>query len=300
MGCLGGGTADKNNPIYTAKLETPSPSPSLEQRGETTATHIHFIGVSRGESSFIHGDGYLLVIDSGADPNATVVRRQVAQHNHQLSDQPRLRSNSYELWLQNVHQENIGGASALVSEYPTNGIGSNGLKGNTSEYTHLIQVTSNSSFRFFNKSAGFVYYRSGGIFRIHAPPTGYLANDSPAQNELIISFSAHNRTVLWLGNPGAQEEQWFQQQLNASFAPDVVVLSAGATPSRALLQDLRPEIIVIEGSEGINRTRDAISHTNVTVYEPSKSGTTTLNLKTMNKSFRPVNQSSEITPTSST
>jgi beta-lactamase superfamily II metal-dependent hydrolase len=266
-GCLG--TAESERSVETVELTASTPVPhTVEPRESST---IRFLGPGPGESAVIaDGSNVGIVVDTGADPNATSVRRALSRADIEY----------YDLWITGFNETRFGGAPSLVRTRPPSNIGFNGLTASKPLYNRFLHavVATNRQHQLFGETSQFVYGQAGGTLSVLAPPESYLADRDPAHNEIVLRYDAHEITVLWLGDPGKQETQWLLAQRGGELNASVLVLSAGATPSDRLLSSVDPETVVVQGREGANRTAELVGDASVDVYRPGIEGTVTLRI----------------------
>jgi beta-lactamase superfamily II metal-dependent hydrolase len=267
-GCADTAESDRSIETFEITVATPSSETDVPPQPRT----VQFLGPGRGESALItDGSDNGLVVDAGADSNATRVRGAMA----------RTAVESYDLWITGFNETRLGGAPTLVRERPPENIGFNGLTTSSPVYDRFLRavVAVGRQYVLFGERNPFRYARAGGRLAVLAPPEDDLADGDPAHNELVVTYEAHDTAVLWLGDPGQAERQWLLENDETALDASVLVLSAGASPTDRLLDAVDPETVVVQGSEGANRTVAAVEDAGADVYRPGIEGTVTLRIR---------------------
>lgn len=269
IGCLGSVGPDRSMETVDLTIATPQASTATER--PVASSTVRFLGPGRGGSAVIEADGGGIVVDAGADRNATALRRALA----------RAGIDRYDLWITGFNRTRIGGAPALLAHRPPANIGFSGLTANTTGYHRFLRavVDVERQYRLYRSTAPFSYSTAGGTVEVLSPPEAYLADGNPAHNEVVLAYTANGHRVLWAGDPGVPEERWLLNASDADLGADVLVLAAGATPSAALLDAVGPETVVVQGRAGANRTAERFRDRPATVHRPGIEGRLTLRLQ---------------------
>jgi beta-lactamase superfamily II metal-dependent hydrolase len=266
-GCAGTSGSDRSFETIELTVTTPSTDTTGPTRPQYRT--VQFLGP--GASAVItDGSNHSLVVDAGADPNATRVRRTLSRRGIE----------TYDLWITGFNETRLGGAPTLVRERPPENIGFSGLTATTSVYDRFLRavVDGGLQYVFFGVTERFAYGHEVGLVDVLAPPKEYLADRDPAHNELVLEYEADETTVVWVGDPGQAEQQWLLENAD-SLEASVLVLSAGASPSDQLLDAVDPDTVVVQGRDGANRTAALVDDGATDVYRPGIEGTVTLRLR---------------------
>jgi beta-lactamase superfamily II metal-dependent hydrolase len=280
-GCVG--ESDRDRSVETFELTVSTPPSQTADLEAVPERNVTFLGLAEGQSSLVVGPGgSAIVVDAGADPNAS---RILTALNASGVDY-------YDLWLTGFNRSRIGGAATLVRRRPPANVGFSGLTAPGEDYDQFLRaaVESDRQRALFGELNGFAYGHAGGLVDVLAPPRDYLADRAPAHNELVISYTAADTRVVWLGDPGRQEERWLLEEHDGSLEADVAVLAAGATPSAELLAALDPSIVVVQGTQHANRTVEAVRGADAEVYRPAREGAVTLRIGANDLGVRSANR----------
>jgi beta-lactamase superfamily II metal-dependent hydrolase len=268
VGCLGSVGPDRSMETVDLTIATPQESTTSDRQFEPRT--VRFLGPGSGGSAVIGENGSGLVVDAGADRNATAVRGALS----------RAGITAYDLWITGFNRTRLGGGPALLAHRPPANIGFSGLTANTSGYHRFLRavVDAERQYRLYRSTAPFSYSTAGGTVQVVAPPPEYLADGAPAHNEVALAYTANGQRVLWVGDPGTHEERWLLNDSDADLGAAVLVLAAGARPSAELLDAVAPETVVVQGRTGANRTAERFTARPATVYRPAIEGPLTLRL----------------------
>ncbi len=207
---------------------------------------VHYISVGQAASVLvISPDGETILIDSGHfnDDGKHVIEYLDARNIERLD------------YLVTSHPDadHIGGHADVINHFEANGDGVGeiydpGITSTTQTYSQYLDAVETHNVTLYRAQAGDEIPIDGMQADILGPPEGYLANEDPNENSLVLQLRHGEAGFLFTGDAESEGEQFLTDEYGSQL--DTTVMKAGhhgsaSSTGTALLDAASPEAVVI-------------------------------------------------------
>jgi competence protein ComEC len=207
---------------------------------------VHYIAVGQAASILVIGpDGETMLIDSGHfnDDGEHVINYLAANNIDRLDY----------LITSHPDADHIGGHADVINYFEQNGEGVGaiydpGITSTTQTYSQYLDAVETHNVTLYEARAGDEIPMDGVQADILGPPEGYLDNEDPNENSLVLQLHHGEASFLFTGDAESEGEQFLVSEYGAQL--NTTVLKAGhhgssSSTGDALLDAAAPEAVAI-------------------------------------------------------
>jgi competence protein ComEC len=241
--------ADDDEPTTPEEPASDEPTDGGDD-GSTTSPagtlEVHYIAVGQAASVLVIGpDGETMLIDSGHfnDDGEYVLRYLEALDIDRID------------YLVTSHSDadHIGGHADVITQLETNGDGVGaiydpGITSSTQTYAQYLDAVETHNVTLYEARAGDTIPFAGVTAEILGPPEGYLDNDDPNENSLVLQLHHGQASFLFTGDAEADAERFLVDEYGTQL--ETTVLKAGhhgssSSTGDGLLDAATPAVVAI-------------------------------------------------------
>jgi competence protein ComEC len=245
-GCTGVIPQDSDPGAVNGTEPTSNGGPERDPAVSEGTLGVHYIAVGQAASVLVIGpDGETMLIDSGHfNDDGTHVLEYLERQNIDRIDY---------LVTSHPDADHIGGHADVITHLETNGDGIGaiydpGITSTTQTYSQYLDAVETHDVTLYEARAGDEIPFEGLSAAILGPPEGYLDDEDPNENSLIIRLQHGDSSFLFTGDAESDAERYLVSEYGNQL--DSTVLKAGhhgssSSTSADLLDATTPAAVVV-------------------------------------------------------